>query len=166
MSENYEFFKKEFEFTGKHARMASELWIRDDLQNSFFRRLIDLYILAAVVGCRTERKAPADTSSFEPKSVFPEQMIKEKDKLDYIMQMMLLTEYADTKTPKECVKIAFRGAETKEQYDSYYAMFNDYVRGGVEVLYQALIVRKPEPEEDFSDVKAANINAFLKDFRS
>ena len=25
---NYEFFKKEFEFHGKHARMAGELWVK------------------------------------------------------------------------------------------------------------------------------------------
>lgn len=31
----YELFKKEFEFTGKHARMVSELWIRDDAKHSF-----------------------------------------------------------------------------------------------------------------------------------
>ena len=28
--ENYEFFKREFEFRGKHARMAEELWILND----------------------------------------------------------------------------------------------------------------------------------------
>ena len=40
---NYEFFKKEFEFHGKHARMAGELWVKSDYEHTYFRRLIDLY---------------------------------------------------------------------------------------------------------------------------
>ena len=47
---NYEFFKKEFEFHGKHARMAGELWVKGDYEHTYFRRLIDLYMVAAVVG--------------------------------------------------------------------------------------------------------------------
>ena len=47
---NYEFFKKEFEFHGKHARMAGELWVKGDYEHTCFRRLIDLYMVAAVVG--------------------------------------------------------------------------------------------------------------------
>ena len=80
--ENYEFFKKEFEFRGKHARMAEELWILNDYEHTYFKRLIDLYVLAAVVGFRMNRKAEPDLSPFTPKSIFPEQMLKEKDNLD------------------------------------------------------------------------------------
>ena len=53
---NYEFFKKEFEFHGKHARMAGELWVKGDYEHTCFRRLIDLYMVAAVVGFRVGRK--------------------------------------------------------------------------------------------------------------
>ena len=52
---NYEFFKKEFEFHGKHARMAGELWVKGDYEHTCFRRLIDLYMVAAVVGFRVDR---------------------------------------------------------------------------------------------------------------
>lgn len=33
---NYEFFKKEFEFHGKHARMAGELWVKGDYEHTCF----------------------------------------------------------------------------------------------------------------------------------
>ena len=55
---DFEFFKKEFEFKGKHAKMAQELWVRDDTERTYFKRLIDLYVAAAVVGFRVDRKAP------------------------------------------------------------------------------------------------------------
>ena len=41
---DFEFFKKEFEFKGKHAKMAQELWVRDDTERTYFKRLIDLYV--------------------------------------------------------------------------------------------------------------------------
>ena len=52
---DFEFFKKEFEFKGKHAKMAQELWVRDDTERTYFKRLIDLYVAAAVVGFRVDR---------------------------------------------------------------------------------------------------------------
>ena len=54
---DFEFFKKEFEFKGKHAKMAQELWVRDDTERTYFKRLIDLYVAAAIVGFRVDRKA-------------------------------------------------------------------------------------------------------------
>ena len=43
---DFEFFKKEFEFKGKHAKMAQELWVRDDTERTYFKRLIDLYAVS------------------------------------------------------------------------------------------------------------------------
>lgn len=156
----YELFKKEFEFTGKHARMASELWVRDDPEHSFFTRLIDLYVTAAVIGFRTGHRAEADYSNVEPKSIFPEQMIKAKEDLEFILQMMLLLENQDEDGDDENIKKAFKSIDTKEERDSVQKYFNDYVRGGVERMYDMLIVRNPEPDEPF-DRKAANMVGML-----
>ena len=155
--ENYEFFKREFEFRGKHARMAEELWILNDYEHTYFKRLIDLYLLAAVVGFRMNRKAEPDLSPFTPKSIFPEQMLKEKANLDFIMQMMLMLDDTESITDEERVKKAFRGASTKEEFDQMQEMFNSYVRGGVEELYERLIVRTPDADDDYYDEKTANI---------
>ena len=103
---NYEFFKKEFEFRGKHARMVGELWKANDYEHTYFKRLIDVYILAAVVGFRLDRKADEDYAPFEPRSIFPEQLIREKDKLDFLMQMILMLEFAEKMPQEEAVKIA------------------------------------------------------------
>lgn len=165
MSEHkMEFFKREFQFTGKHARMAGELWIMNDSKNSYFRRLIDLYILAPIIGFRLNRKAEADHSEADVKSVFPEQILKERDKLEFIMQMILMLEYTDTLDYKSCVNLAFREPETVEEFQKYYKLFHDYVRGGVEELYERLIVRKPELEEEYREEKSANMVALLERF--
>ena len=101
---DFEFFKKEFEFRGKHARMAQELWISNDYEHTYFKRLMDLYLVAAVVGFRVDRKAQEDYSPIEPKSIFPDQMIKEKENLEFIMQMMIMLENRGRLSDEECVK--------------------------------------------------------------
>lgn len=55
--ENYKFFNDPYKFSGKHARMVSELWSLNDYEHSYFKRLIDIYIVAAILGFRIDRKA-------------------------------------------------------------------------------------------------------------
>ena len=161
---SFEFFKKEFEFRGKHARMAGELWIQNDYGRTYFRRSIDLYITAAVIGFRVDRKAKADYAPNESKSIFPEQMIGAKEDLDFIMQMIMILENNGKMAPEESVKKAFRGVETQEEFEYYRDLFHSYVRGGVEELYERLILRSPELDEGFYDGKTANVMALLERF--
>lgn len=160
----YEFFKKEFEFRGKHARMAGELCILNDYEHTYFRRVIDVYVLAAIVGFRLDRKAEVDISPNESKSIFPEQMIGAKEDLDFIMQMMMILENRERLSAEESVKKAFKGVETKEEFEYYRNLFHSYVRGGVEELYERLVLRKGEVEEEFYDEKTANLMALLERF--
>lgn len=161
---SYEFFKKEFEFRGKHARMVSEIWRANDYEHTYFKRLIDLYIAASVIGFRVGRSAPEEYSPFESKSIFPEQMIKAKEDLDFIMQMMIMLEHGSEMSGEECVKLAFRGAETEEEYRRYQDLFHGYVRGGVEEIYERLVIRKAEPDDIFRDNKTDNLMVLLDRF--
>ena len=89
MQQNYEFFKSKYEFYGKHARMVEELCSLKEVENNYFRRVVDVYLMAAIVGFRLDRKAPLDNSSDDSKSIFPDVMLKEKDTLDFLMQNMM-----------------------------------------------------------------------------
>lgn len=164
IEQKMEYFRKEFQFTGKHARMAGELWILNDSKNSYFRRLIDLYLLAPIIGFRLNRKAEADHSDGDIKSIFPEQILRERDKLEFIMQMILMLEYTDKKDYKSCVNMAFREPETVEEFQRNQTLFHDYVRGGVEELYERLIIRKSELDEKYKEEKSANMVALLERF--
>lgn len=163
---DYEFFKKEFQFSGRHAKMAGELWVSNDYEHTYFKRLIDLYLMAAVVGFRVDRKAPADYSPVAPKSIFTEQMLRAKEDLDFIMQMMIMLENKGSMTAEEAVKKAFRGAASKEEFDYYQEMFHSYVRGGLEELYERLVIRKAEPDDGFYENKTANLMMLLERFAS
>lgn len=161
---DFEFFKKQFEFKGKHSRMVNELCVANDYEHTFFKRVIDVYIFAAVIGIRLDRKAHEDYSPVETKSIFPEQMINAKEDLDFIMQMMIMLDSASVTSDEERVREAFRGAQSKEEYDRLSDNFNDYVRGGVEELYERLILRTPDSEDGFYDRRTANLMAFYERF--
>ncbi len=165
MQQTFEFFKGKYEVRGKHAVMTDELCHMADVGNNYFKRVVDVYLLAAIVGFRYDRKAPADFSTDDTKTVFPDTMLKEKDTFDFLLQMMLILENARTMNGKESIIKAFRGAQTKEEFAAYNKMFDDYVRGGIEELYESLIVRKPEPNEDYVDEKTANLMALLERVR-
>lgn len=152
MSSNFEFFKKQVELTGKHARMARELWQRDHQEATYFKRLIDLYKMAPAVGYLSERKAVKDSGTEETATIFLEQINREKEFLENIMTMILMAEYADSGLYKkeEAVKEAFRGPQTQEAYEQCVEIFESYVRGGIEVLYEELVLKQSIYENRYS----------------
>ena len=57
----YEFFKvDEMFFYGKHRDYVDKLWTQGKIQESYFKRLVDLYAIAAIVGLKAKRKSPED----------------------------------------------------------------------------------------------------------
>ena len=53
----YEYFKvDEMIFVGKHRDYVDKLWTQGKIQESYFRRLVDLYAVAAIVGLKAKRK--------------------------------------------------------------------------------------------------------------
>lgn len=51
--------------------------------------------------------------------------------------------------------------EDEELYRSNMELFNSYARGGVEYLYEQLILREPDVDDDYSDARISNIVALL-----
>lgn len=161
---SYEFFKSEYKFRGKHAKMVGELCYLNDYEHTYFKRLVDIIPIAAIIGFRINRKAAEDYSPIEPKTVFLQQMLNVKEDLDFILQMMILLENASELPAEETVKRAFRGAETKEEFGRYQDMFDSYVRGGVEELYERLVIRKADSDDPFYENKTANLMVLLERF--
>lgn len=161
---SYEYFKTDYKFRGKHARMVSELCQLNDYQHTYFKRLVDIIPMAAVIGFRMDRKAQEDYSPIESKTVFLQQMLGVKEDLDFILQMMIMLEKSGKISQEEAVNQAFRGAETKEEFERYQDMFDSYVRGGVEELYERLVVRKSDSDDAFYENKTANLMVLLERF--
>ena len=161
---SFEFFKTEYKLYGKHARMAGELWHLNDYEHTYFRRLVDIIPAAAVIGFRLNRKAEPDYSPVETKTVFLQQMLDAKEEFDFLLQMMVMLENAERMPAEESVQMAFRGPQTKEEFKWEQEMFDAYVRGGIEQLYECLVVRKADSDDTFYENKTANLMALFERF--
>lgn len=179
MANNYEFFKKPVVITGRHARMAKELWTlspgtaREERkagaedqtrEKTFFSRLVDLYKLAPIIGCLEERKGKRDFSGEDTARVFAEQMNREKEELDNTMTMIMMVELADSGlyTKEEAVRLTFKGPASDEEYKKWEDTFHSYVLGGIEVLYEELILKSSAYENEYSNHRnTAAIMEFL-----
>ncbi len=158
---NYEYFRKGVTFTGKHAMYVDDMWQQNDIQNSFFKRLVDLYTIAPVIGLRMKRKAAADTSTDNKRNVQLEQIMTRREDLLTIMNLILLLDDDNNLSVEEKVDRTFRGPENDEQFNEYEELFASYCRGGIEFLHEQLIDRPLTIEDSYSDHKIGNIMALL-----
>lgn len=133
-------FNKNIAIEGKQAYYISEL-----MEHNFFPRIIDVYMNAAVVGFRYNRISEVDKNGQYKdlkKSIFAEQLINESTKLDFLYRLIILLHDKDVVELEERIKRAFRddsSNDLSEKHLENMSIFNSYVLGGIEVLYEKLI---------------------------
>ena len=145
-------FDKPYRLRGIHAQKARELVATFDAVSKaqFFKAAKDLYAFAPLVGFLYKRRANLDhTKSQETGeeldyNIMAEQVLSVQEDLTFhfCLIMLLDKEYE----PDEDARIdkAFRYIG-KNQEDE--ARFDEYIRGGVEVLHEKLIEDEGEPED-------------------
>ena len=144
-------FDKQYRFFGSHAEKVNALTsIFDEASKAkLFDRNLDVYINAPLVGFLFKRKGTKDKgdSSISPQNIFPEQMMNASDKLKYILRLILLL---DTSYEPNAEKRLDRAFRYLGQDESDLELFDAYVLGGVEVLYEKLIAGASGPS-DYTD---------------
>ncbi len=145
---------------GKHREMVDELWEKNKIANSFFKRLIDLYAVAAVVGLKLGERADLDNSS-ERRNIQLEQIAGFEQQLNTIMKMVLLLDESEGLSEQERIDRAFRKPETQEKMQEHMEIFNSYARAGIEFLHEELVVRPTSYEDVYTEPRVANIVALL-----
>ena len=91
MSIEFLYFQKDVVFLGKHARYIDEMWTQERVeQKDFFNRLYELYVTACIVGLRTGRRAPLDSSDGNKRTIQAGNLSTQRDKLDALMNMALV----------------------------------------------------------------------------
>jgi hypothetical protein len=124
---------------GKHATYAKFLCAtssKKDKENErrpadVFDRIVDIYMIAPIVGLVTGLKSPEDTESADETRIFAEAVIKEKANLEYIFRLTMLVDNSQQLTADEKISRAFRSENEELRLN----LFNSYVRGGIEWLY-------------------------------
>lgn len=132
-------FREQYRFTGTHADMVNELTsiFDNSAKAKLFEHNYDVYINAPIIGFLYRRKGEKNYSSDIPnQNIFPEQMINNSDQLIYLLRLILILDSEYEPDEQKRLDKAFRClGENKEDLK----LFDSYVLGGVEVLYEKLI---------------------------
>lgn len=156
--ERLEYFKKAVVIEGKHSKYVDALWKQNNVEESYFNRLLDIYCIAPFIGLKAGKNVDIDHSEDGKRTIQADQLYKADKILDIAIKTILLLSDKETLSEAERINRAFRGPKTKEEFDENVKLFDGYVRGGIEVLYDKLIMRQGEVT-DYTNTKIANIIA-------
>ena len=155
-------FDQIYTFKGKHADMVLRLTnpIGPNLTARVFETNYDLYVVAPLVGYLYNRKAPIDKSTDSNTKIFRDKMMDESENLKYNYRLLMLL-CNKSKEPEERTRIAFKLDNNDEERKEYDELYDDYVRGGIEVIYEHIF-------EDADDVDGylMNLYEFIDDFNN
>lgn len=134
-------FDKNIIIVGKHSAYIDLL-----KEKGFFKRHLDAYINAAVVGYHYNRLGIEDNKSelYKDKrtQIHTEQLIGESVILEFIYRLIMLLDKKDEISIEDRISRAFREDSIEEINDKHLqnmAVFKSYVLGGIEVLYEKII---------------------------
>ncbi len=155
---NYSYFRTDVVLTGKHARYCDALWEQNQIKNSYFTRLVDLYVFAAIVGFRARKRCKQDSNDDDKRTIQAAQIINTMILPELMKTFILLGNDGSDETR---VNRAFRGPSSDEEFKDDVEMFNSYVRGGIEILYDELVLRELDLNDKYTDKKIGNLMALL-----
>lgn len=153
-------FDKEYIFYGKHAMMADKLKAKldDEIGRGFFSTIYDIYQIAPIVGLIYSRKGKRDKGS-ETRKVFADKMMNEKENLLFNYRNMMLKLYHDN-SQVDAMKIAFRLDHKDEEREGYDKLYDAYVLGGLEEIYERIFEHdNPTTVDDY----IMNMYEFIED---
>ena len=161
-NKTYEYFRVEEVFiTGKHRNYADALWTQNKIFESHIERLVDLYMIATAVGICNKRKSPLDPG--EKRTVQTKQLSENISDLNMLMRIVIILDDSSGKSVEERIEEAFRIPDNYEDYKRNMNLFDSYFRGGLEILYDRLILKiVGSDDEDYGDAKFSNIMSFIK----
>lgn len=140
-------FENDYTIYGKHAtylKFLAKKNARDEgLDNptaaKLFERYIDVYMNAAVFGLLYDRVAKRDTASEDRARIYADAFANERENCVFLYRMVMLLDKTKELTPEERIDRAFRYDTQPEKADEFRKnmdLFHDYVRGGVEVMFE------------------------------
>lgn len=130
-------FERPLQIRGKHATYAKQLAKHpENTRFPIFNRIIDVYMVGAIMGILHGRQVAVDTTIKDDVSIFVETVIAEKDRLEFIYRLILLLDTSKNLSLEEKVNLAFRSDTDEEAVAENMKLFHSYVCGGIEYLYE------------------------------
>ena len=141
-------FENDYTLVGKHAtylKFLAKKNARDDQSPDnpsaarLFERYVDVYMNAAVFGLLYNRLSKRDNSSDDRARVYADAFAKERENCIFLYRMVMLLDKSTKISPEERIDRAFKYdtlPEKSEEFQQNMELFHDYVRGGIEVMYE------------------------------
>lgn len=141
-------FENDYTINGKHAtylKFLAKKNARDDQDPDnptaakLFERYIDVYMNAAVFGLLYSRVVKRDNSSDDRARIYADAFANERENCIFLYRMVMILDETSELTPEERLNRAFRydtQPEKAEEFRRNMELFHDYVRGGIEVMYE------------------------------
>lgn len=162
---NFDYFKTEpIVLNGRFARYADAMWTQNKIDgNSRFSKLLDLYAIAAIVGFRKGSRLDDDKLTSDKRTIQLDQIASNYSRFYTIMQIILLLDDSRGLEPTEKAKMAFdTNPKSEKLYTENMELFHSYARGGLEYLYQVLVTRPVDLDDEFEEARVSNIMEFIK----
>lgn len=143
-------FDRQYKFRGRHAFRVAELTKAfDELgRTALFKRNVDVYVNAPLVGFLYGRRAEPDnskrpnTNQDDIQSIMADRVVLSSHDLQFDFWLIMLLDEEYEPDEEKRIDKAFRcmgqNPDDEERFDSY-------VRGGVDVLYEKLMEGDTEP---------------------
>jgi hypothetical protein len=128
-------FENDLTIGGKHATYIKFL-VNDA---KVFKRYIDVYMNGAIVGFLYGRMVEKDKQSTDRARILADVLATERMRCDFIYRLIMLLDESGSFTIENKVDRAFRDdskGDSSENHIINMQLFNSYVLGGIEVLYE------------------------------
>ncbi|MDK2824227.1 MAG: hypothetical protein PWP71_2145 [Clostridia bacterium] len=156
-------FDKEYSFKGKHADYVDKLTAVLDTSTNIkiFNRNLDVYLFAPIVGLVYGRLGKLDNSSDNTTKIFTDQLLREQHSLKYNYRLVMIVDQNKSLNIEDRLNRAFKYDNYLEKRKDGDELFNSYVLGGVEILYEKII----EGATDIDDY-LVNVYKFIAEFNN
>ncbi len=145
-------FQSPYRFHGSHARKVNRLLSAPDKENKMvmFKFMKDIYVTAPLVGYLYQKRSEPDhekdpnTGKEYDANIMAEQVLSVNEELAFNFSLIMLLDKEYEPDVESRINKAFRFVG-KDPADE--ARFDEYVLGGVDVLYDNLIEGASDPTE-------------------
>ena len=147
------YFNNAYVFKGKHARYVMEL------KEVLFERNVDVLLVAPILGLAYNRKSNIDNTSSETTKVFSDVMVNEQSKMIFNFRLCVLTSEVLSEEEKKDLAFKYYAGDNddhKELFNKGINIYNQYILGGVEVLYENMLQGNKIYNGNPEDVKYLN----------
>ena len=162
------FFDREYVFKGRHAQYVIEL------KNAIFNRNLDVLILAPIIGLVYDRRSDVYTSEEYANvttKIFAEQMTSENEKIlfNYRLCMLLTEQFNESDKVDNAFRYYIDDNEHHDIFEKNIKMYNSYILGGVEVLYELMLKGNKEyngdaNKESYKRAVLNDVTEFISDY--